>query len=312
MAWKINTVGIIGAGAIGAYFMWGMDKLPKENICLIARGERKERLEKNGVIINGERYDYPVKTPEEARGVDLLLIATKYGALPSILGDVKAVVKPETAVLSLLNGVDSEKIIGKAIGEEHMLYSIMRISSERRGNAVFFNEAVTRGLFFGEKGHRELTERGQAILEFFSQTPLKVTYEKDILAALWYKFAINVSRNLPQAILGVGTGAYDDSVHVDYISRVLYEEVRRVAAAAEQIEIEPYETLVNPRKNAHLSTLQDLEAGRHTEIDMFAGVMVEMGHELGIAVPFCDYTFHAIKALEEKNDGHFDYEPLKL
>lgn len=78
---EIRKVGVIGAGAIGAYFLWGMRELPREDICLIAKGERKERLIRNGIIINGERYDYPVKEPQEAGKVDLLLIATKYGAL---------------------------------------------------------------------------------------------------------------------------------------------------------------------------------------------------------------------------------------
>ena len=55
------------------------------------------------------------------------------------------------------------------------------------------------------------------------------------------------------------------------------------------------------------STLQDLDAKRHTEIEMLAGDMVRMGEELGIAVPLCEYTYHLIKALEEKNDGVFDY-----
>ena len=58
---EITKVGVIGAGAIGAYFLWGMRELPREDICLIAKGERKERLIRNGIIINGERYDYPVK-----------------------------------------------------------------------------------------------------------------------------------------------------------------------------------------------------------------------------------------------------------
>ena len=50
---EIKTVGMIGAGAVGAYFLWGMRNLPREDICLIARGERKERLQKEGMVING-------------------------------------------------------------------------------------------------------------------------------------------------------------------------------------------------------------------------------------------------------------------
>ena len=55
------------------------------------------------------------------------------------------------------------------------------------------------------------------------------------------------------------------------------------------------------------STLQDLDAGRHTEIDMFSGALMRMGRELGIPTPYNEYTYHMIKALEEKNDGLFDY-----
>ena len=308
---EITKVGVIGAGAIGAYFLWGMRELPREDICLIAKGERKERLIRNGIIINGERYDYPVKEPQEAGKVDLLLVATKYGALSSILKDAQAVVKEDTIVLSLLNGIDSEEIVGEAVGMEHMLYSLMRISAERKGNSIYFDDAVTMGLWFGEKEHAELTPRTQAVVDFFAKTTCKCTFKPDIITEMWYKYAINISRNLPQAVLGVGVGAYDDSEHVEFISHRLWDEVDTVAKA-KGITISPYGFAHSPRKNAHLSTLQDLMAGRHTEIDMFAGTMVRMGRELGIPVPYCEYTFHAIKALEEKNDGKFNYQELKL
>ena len=59
--------------------------------------------------------------------------------------------------------------------------------------------------------------------------------------------------------------------------------------------------------DARYSTLQDIDAGRHTEIDMFSGALMRMGKELGIPTPYNEYTYHMIKALEEKNDGLFDY-----
>ena len=58
---------------------------------------------------------------------------------------------------------------------------------------------------------------------------------------------------------------------------------------------------------ARYSTLQDLDAGRHTEIDMFSGALMRMGRALGVPTPYNEYTYHMIKALEEKNDGLFDY-----
>ena len=60
--------------------------------------------------------------------------------------------------------------------------------------------------------------------------------------------------------------------------------------------------------SARYSTLQDLDAKRHSEIDMFSGALIIMGKELHIPTPYNEYTYHMIKALEEKNDGLFDYD----
>ena len=67
-----------------------------------------------------------------------------------------------------------------------------------------------------------------------------------------------------------------------------------------------YGSLVKP--TARYSTLQDLDAHRHTEIEMFSGALIRMGQELGIPTPYNEYTYHMIKAMEEKNDGLFDYD----
>ena len=53
------------------------------------------------------------------------------------------------------------------------------------------------------------------------------------------------------------------------------------------------------------STLQDLEAGKRTEIDMFAGTVIEYGRKLGIATPVNEMFYHAIHVLEEKCGGSF-------
>ena len=60
-------------------------------------------------------------------------------------------------------------------------------------------------------------------------------------------------------------------------------------------------------RDVYKRQLQELDAGRHTEIDMFSGALMRMGQELGIPTPYNEYTYHMIKALEEKNDGLFDY-----
>ena len=127
---------------------------------------------------------------------------------------------------------------------------------------------------------------------------------------MWSKFRLNVCNNLPQAILGAGVGCYRDSVHMKAISDGLKGELEAIAQA-KGIDLSKTEassgrgSAVSP--SARYSTLQDLDAGRHTEIDMFSGALIRMGKELGIPTPYNEYTYHMIKALEEKNDGRFNY-----
>ena len=61
----VRSAALIGAGAVGAYFIWGMAGVPDIDFCLVAEGERAERLQRDGVLINGETYHLPVKPPED-------------------------------------------------------------------------------------------------------------------------------------------------------------------------------------------------------------------------------------------------------
>ena len=307
---EIKTVAILGSGAVGAYFIWGLSKKLCNNLWIIADGERRIRLEKNGININGEKYDLNLKTPKEAKGVDLLLVAVKYPALGNALSDIAEIVDDDTIVLSLMNGVNSEKIIGGKIGMEHILYSMIKISSERIGNSIHFNGETTPGLYFGEAGQSEPSERMLAVKALLDGTPIHYHMSEDIITEIWEKFAINVSNNLPQAILSCGIGAYSDSIYAAHIFRKLREEVVAVAAAKGITLPTEADDLVSSgivSKAARYSTLQDLDAKRHTEADMFAGAVVKMGKELGIPTPYNEVVFNIIKAMEEKNDGKFDY-----
>lgn len=304
---KIQTVALFGAGAVGAYFIWGLSEKLGDDFCVVAKGERKKRLEKDGLIINDKQYVLNVKEPDEVKNVDLLLVASKQDALIEALDDIRSMVGPTTTIISLLNGVTSEELIGKAIGMEHMLYAVMRIASVRDGKRITFSPENTAGVFVGEKDIKEPTERVLAVEELLKDTGIHYHFMEDIVGDMWQKYASNVAQNLPQAILGVGFQAYTDSEHVHFIAGQLWKEVAKVANAKGIPLPDEFTLFQGVRPTARFSTLQDIDAGRHTEIEMFAGEMIRMGKEYGISVPYCEYTYHLIKTLEEKNDGKFEY-----
>ena len=306
---EIKTVAVLGAGAVGSYIIWGLSGRKDIRLGVIAEGERAERMKK-GCVINDVIYHPEVWMPQEAKGTDLLIVSLKYGALPGALEDIRTITGENTIVMSLMNGVDSEELISEKIGASHVLHSLIKIASHKEGNGYYFNPETTIGIIFGELTAPYQSERVQSVEALFKDTGLHYRVTEHIREEIWSKFRLNVCNNLPQAILGAGVGCYQDSVHMKKISEGLRRELETVAAA-KGIDISKADgssshgSAVPPA--ARYSTLQDLDAGRHTEIDMFSGALIRMGKELGIPTPYNEYTYHMIKALEEKNDGKFDY-----
>lgn len=308
---KIKTVAVLGAGAVGSYIIWGLSEREDIKLGVIAEGERKERLEKEGCLINGKVYRPEVWTPQEAAGVDLLIVSLKYGALPEAVDSIKQVVGEHTIIMSLMNGVDSEDIIAEKVDASHILYSLIKVASHKEGKGYCFDPETTIGIIFGEITAPYESERVQAVNALFADTGLHFRSTEYIREEMWSKYRLNICNNLPQAILGAGVGCYSDSAHMKAIREGLQKEVEAIAAAKgidlSKVDIKSTRGSAVP-PTARYSTLQDLDAGRHTEIDMFSGALVRMGKELGIPTPYNEYTYHMIKALEEKNDGVFDYK----
>lgn len=307
----IKNVAVLGAGAVGSYVIWSLWGTEGVNLSVIADGERAERIKSDGCLINGEVFRPKVLTAKEAEGVDLLIVSVKYGALEHALKDIKSAVEKNTVVMSLLNGVDSEEIIVAEIGSEHVLPSLIKVASQKKGRGYVFNPENTIGIIFGEYSEPFQSERVTAVINLFEKSCIHFKYTECIKEEMWSKFRLNICNNLPQAILGAGIGCYSDSTHMAFISEKMKEEVEAVAAA-KGIDIEGMDRALGKgtfaNASSRYSTLQDLDAGRHTETDMFSGVIVKMGKELGIPTPYNEFTYHIIKAIEEKNDGCFNYE----
>lgn len=88
---KINSVAILGAGAVGSYVIWGLSHKKDLRLGVIGEGKRAERL-KQGCLINDQMYHPEVWTPQEAHNVDLLIVSLKYGALKPALDSIKTIV----------------------------------------------------------------------------------------------------------------------------------------------------------------------------------------------------------------------------
>lgn len=201
---KYQSVAILGAGAVGSYVMWGLAKKKEIDLCVVASGARKARYERDGFVINGQVYHPVVRTPEEASGVDLFIVATKYQALHPALGEIQTVAGGHATVMSLMNGVDSEEIIGEVIDPVQIVHSLIKVASERKGNQVVFDPETTIGIVYGEADLSRGTGRIEALNDLFADTGLHYRATDVILTEIWSKFRLNVPNNQAQAMVGCG------------------------------------------------------------------------------------------------------------
>lgn len=303
---KIKSVSLIGLGAMGVFFAPRLEEhLGRENFCVIAQGKRKERLENQGVMVNGVNYRFRVRTPEEGCETDLIIMAVKDMGLSQAIEDIRMFVGQRTQILCVMNGVDSEKKVAEVYGFDHVLYSYMRMSIVMKNGRADFDPYWGK-VYFGEAQNEIHTERVQGISELMERCDIPYKVEKDMMWGLWFKYMCNVGENLTCALLGIPFGVFQDSEEANEIRFAAMKEVQAVAREKgiiitdEQMK-KQYETICRIPYNNKPSTLQDLEAGRRTEIDMFAGSMVRMGKELGIDTPVCWMFLQGIKVLEEKN-----------
>lgn len=307
---KIEKVTLVGLGAMGAFFAPALGKALGGNFRVLAGGARKERLERHGITVNGVRYHFHIVEPEtENDPADLVIVAVKDTGLAQALEDMRRQVGPDTIILPVLNGVDSEEKTAAVYGWDHVLYALMRVSVLMKDGCASYDES-SGAVFFGERENTEYSERVLAVKEVFDRAGVRCRIPQDMVFAQWHKFMANVGENMTCALLGIPFGAFRESDHANAIRHAAMREVAAIANAkgiplGEKEMKAQDEIVVNLRYENKPSTLQDLEAGRRTEVELFAGTVVRMGRELGIATPVCEMFLHGIHVLEEKNSGAF-------
>ena len=290
----INTVSIIGIGAVGAIYAWRLSEcLGYERVRVIVDDQRRARYLQEGLFLNGTRVDFTYITPsEQVEPADLLLVATKNQHLGQAMEDAANHVGSHTMILSLLNGIDSERLLGDRFGQEKILYGFTTaLDSTRVENHIDFS---TEGVIYcGEKDNSE-SPRIAAIRKLFTDANINHTVPENIEREQWAKFMVNVSINTISAIT---RGTYGDCANIGAIKSLIIDTQREVVALATKAGIvglgeeyiDKYQKIfASLEYDSKTSMLQDIEAGRETENRWFCIRAAQLGRELGVQTPLIE------------------------
>lgn len=300
----IQKVYISGLGAVGSAYASRLLDMSPDCIKVIADRERMKRYKEKGITINGKSYAFQYIHPEEeAAPADLILIAVKQHHLEKSIEDIRRFVGKDTIILSLLNGISSEEIVGKAHGMDKLLYSFcVGTDSVREGTDIHFKNIGK--IVFGEKTNTEYSARVTAVKELFDRAAIPYSIPRDMLRELWWKFMFNVGVNQVSAVLKAPYGVFQEVEEARELMRLASREVvalsEKVGIGLNEGDIDKYmDVLMTLSPAGKTSMLQDVEAHRKTEVEIFSGTVRELGLKYGVATPFNDMLFRMIRTLEQ-------------
>ena len=302
---EIRSALIVGAGAIGAAVASRIFDVDADAVALCATGERRERYIRDGFIVNGKRYSFPLADPTPGEPYDLVIVAVKSYHLAQAIDEMRPYVGPKTVILSLLNGIASEEILRSEFGEASIpLAIIISIDALRLGNRIDFESAGEIRFGFEKNDPKALDDGVAAVARFFARHGVHHSVPENMVKVLWFKFMINVAMNQWSALLRGSYRFFQRSASARELVAATMREVISLSDALGKGLVEEdvatvFATVDRLNGNGRTSMLQDVDALRKTEVDAFAGVVVEKARECGIPAPINEFLLLSIKAIEE-------------
>ncbi|MBR9648387.1 ketopantoate reductase family protein [Clostridium tyrobutyricum] len=299
----IKNISVIGMGAIGCAYMSKIHAFNPTVLKVIADNKRIERYKRDGFIINDKRYDFEYITPEEkCEPADLIFISVKSNQLDQAILDIKNHVGKNTIIMSLMNGITSEEIIGKEYGMDKMLYALcIGIDGNHTGNNISFSNLGN--ITFGEKINKQYSQKVKSVKELFDRARIPYEIPEDMMHAMWYKFMINVGINQTSAAVRGTYGLFQQIDEAkEFMESAMMEVVRlsqRIGVNLTENDIEQWHKVLDTMApDSKTSMCQDITYGRKTEVDIFAGTVCKLGEEYRIDTPVNRTLLNIIKILE--------------
>lgn len=300
----IKKVSLIGLGGIGATYASKLHDMNPSCLTIIANQERIDRYSAKGVSVNGKTYDFNYITPEEkTEPADFIIVSVKFHQLQQAIKDIKNHVGPNTIILSLLNGISSERLIGDVYGMEKLLYGmVLAIDAERKDTDISY--ADTAKIYFGEADNTMESGKVKAVKALFDKAKINYIIPYSMLYTIWWKFMFNVGINQTSAVLKATYKVYQEIPEAEDFFRSAMREVlvlsQKVGINLKEEDMEEFVSLVKRQSpDSKTSMLQDVLAGRKTEVEMLAGTVCELGEQYGVETPVNRMLFNMLRTIEK-------------
>ncbi|WP_412525407.1 ketopantoate reductase family protein [Burkholderia lata] len=308
-------IAILGAGAMGSLF-GGLLAESGEAVTLIdVNDAHLDAIRRDGLRIDDDRGERTLRAlhvlrPEAANAqaspdtpFDLLIVFTKSLHTRHALDGVRALLSPYTYVLTLQNGLGNVETLNAFVPIERILVGVTTWPADLAGPGhVHSHGAGVVRMMTADGAERSFAA---AVADTLSRAGLACSLDEDVWAAIWEKVAFNAALNTLCAVTNCTVDQLGNLHDGPWLALAIAAEVAAVARAkgiavdGERIA-RNVEHAIRTHRGHRPSMLQDVLAGRRTEIDAISGKVVAAAREAGVAVPHAETLLALVRLIDAR------------
>jgi 2-dehydropantoate 2-reductase len=297
-------IAIVGTGGVGGYFGARLAGAGFE-VHFIARGRHLEAMRREGLRVESPLGDMLIKPanatsdPASIGVADVVIVAVKLWDTEEAARSLRPLIGPETAVISLQNGVDKDAVLSRFVDRRNIVGGLCYIAASIGAPGVIQHAGKMARIKFGELT-RARTTRAEEFLQALQKAKVTAELSDDIEREIWEKFVFLVGLSATTTLMRSPIGP----IRSDPVTRALLldmmDETVRVGIA-KGVELDPNYAakgmeLCDAVPDTMMSSMQvDLSRGNRLELDWLSGAVVRFGKEFNVLTPVNRVTYGALK-----------------
>jgi len=302
---------ILGAGAMGCLFGGRLAEAGHQVVLVDVWPAHLDAINSHGLMLETVEGDRRIAIPacraeEVTEPPELLVLFTKSIHTPRALESARHLLGEETWVLTLQNGLGNLEAVEAFVPRRRIVVGTTTWPSDLLGpgRVRSLGDGSTRILAADAQVTPDLARISQTL----DRAGLRCAISPEVFAAIWEKLAFNAALNTLTAVTGLPVGGVGGTVDGRALARAIVREVVTVAnrkgvGASEATVLATVDEAFRDHEEHLPSMLQDLRAGRKTEIEAISGAVVREAASLGLAVPVTQSLYRLVRIIEQGREA---------
>lgn len=305
-----KRIAVAGIGGVGGYLA-GMLGRVCPHLTMAVRGDRRESILKNGLVLHSEykgeinvRPEYAVPVSEMGEQ-DYIFVCVKNYSLEDVCREMEHAVTENTVIIPVMNGVDPGERIRKALGKGTVVDSLIYIVAFANKDYSVTQQGDFANLRIGIRNADETQQQKvQEVSDILTGADIDHMIAEDIEVEIWRKYILNCAYNTESAYYdnAIGQLRSDPKKAEEYeaLVREAYQvaQAKGVGVRQEHVDAILHRFYHELAENATSSLQRNIRAGKKAEVETFSGYIVREGQRLGIRTPVTEKMYEGLKALQ--------------